>query len=58
MRECSKKLKWYALCPVVDALNHSSLVEVRLLQRRRGATSCHCCRCCRSAAVCKGTAGD
>ncbi|EFN55457.1 hypothetical protein CHLNCDRAFT_52262 [Chlorella variabilis] len=23
----SKKLKWYALCPVVDALNHSSLVE-------------------------------
>lgn len=23
----SKKLKWYALCPVVDALNHSSVVE-------------------------------
>ncbi|KAL4418760.1 hypothetical protein ABPG77_005771 [Micractinium sp. CCAP 211/92] len=23
----SKKLKWYALCPVVDAINHSSLVE-------------------------------
>lgn len=26
---CSKKLKWYALCPVVDSINHSSLVEVR-----------------------------
>lgn len=26
---CSRKLKWYALCPVVDAINHSSLVEVR-----------------------------
>lgn len=25
---CSRKLKWYALCPVVDALNHSSFVEV------------------------------
>ena len=25
----SKKLKWYALCPVVDSINHSSLVEVR-----------------------------
>ncbi|KAL4858313.1 Histone-lysine N-methyltransferase setd3 [Chlorella vulgaris] len=23
----SRKLKWYALCPVVDALNHSSFVE-------------------------------
>lgn len=27
--QCSKKLKWYALCPLVDAMNHSSLVEVR-----------------------------
>lgn len=31
LRLCSKKLKWYALCPVVDAINHSSLVEVSLL---------------------------
>ncbi|PSC74531.1 SET domain-containing 4 [Micractinium conductrix] len=23
----SQKLKWYALCPVVDAINHNSLVE-------------------------------
>ena len=29
---CSKKLKWYALCPVVDAINHSSLVDVSLRQ--------------------------
>jgi hypothetical protein len=28
---CSKKLKWYALCPVVDAINHSSLVQVGAL---------------------------
>ena len=26
---CSQKLRWYALCPVVDAINHSSLVQVR-----------------------------
>jgi hypothetical protein len=32
---CSQKLKWYALCPVVDSLNHSSFVEVRLLSQPR-----------------------
>ena len=27
---CRQKLKWYALCPVVDAINHNSLVEVSM----------------------------
>lgn len=31
---CSQKLKWYALCPVVDSLNHNSFVEVRPCQPR------------------------
>ena len=26
----SQKVKWYAMCPVVDFLNHKSSVQVRL----------------------------
>lgn len=29
MLHCVQKLKWHSLCPVVDSVNHSSLVEVR-----------------------------
>ena len=25
----SQKLKWYALCPVIDSMNHRSSVQVR-----------------------------
>ena len=25
----SQKLKWYALCPVIDSMNHRSSIQVR-----------------------------
>lgn len=27
----SQKLKWYALCPVIDSMNHRSSIQVRIL---------------------------
>lgn len=26
----SQKLKWYALCPVIDSMNHRSSIQVRI----------------------------
>ena len=35
----ARKLRWYAMCPVMDAMNHDSTVQVGGAQNTRGANS-------------------
>ena len=30
----ARKLRWYAMCPIVDAMNHDSTVQVGRAQQR------------------------